>query len=109
MFLMRRRAWLIAFLLCVAFSAMLVFVLRAPFEPSPPPALVHLLTGLVSPGEFLCWSTIGGVFSGCPLDARGYSIWILGSALFWLVVLAIGVAAGRGAIVLVRRARRIRR
>ncbi|MGE0313401.1 MAG: hypothetical protein AB7P21_17470 [Lautropia sp.] len=53
--------------------------------------LSRIADTIASPGELLCFATIGGAFSGCPRTIPGYTVWYVGVVLFWFLLL---LAAG---------------
>lgn len=88
-------------MVCLAVSGLAVLVIGLPV----PTGLRHAAETFASPGEFLWWSTIGGAFSGRPIGALGYTVWVIGTAAFWFVVLAV-LAAGTSAVAKLVRQRR---
>lgn len=60
-----------------------------------PQALSAILEYFASPGEFLWWATLGGAFAGYPSGFTGYTVWVLGSTVFWVVAAVICVGIGR--------------
>ena len=83
-----RRTWIVAGILSLGFSIAAVIVnawLRYKVSLG---ALAQCADQFASPGEFLWWLTLGGAFAGRPTGAAGIALWVLGTALFWLLVAA---------------------
>jgi hypothetical protein len=91
MFLVRTRTWLFVLLVLFGLSVAAVAAHFLPYSYVPRP-LSHLLEQFASPGEFLWWATVGGVFAGYPSDLTGYTVWVVGTMLFWTLATAICVA-----------------
>ena len=93
--MLKTRTWLFVVVCCFALSVAAVGVHFLPYAYAPR-SLVELAEIFASPGELLWWSTLGGAFAGYPSDATGCLVWALGTAFFWILVVAIGVAVGKG-------------
>ncbi len=92
----RAGRWLVAAGVALAVSAAAVALAVMPGSGPVVSAVAQAAETFASPGEFLWWTTLGGVFAGRPNDATGYAVWVLGTALFWFVACAPFVAlAGR--------------
>jgi hypothetical protein len=94
MFLVKMRTWLIVVLVFFGLSVTAVAVHVLPYSYVPQ-ALTDLLEHFASPGEFLWWATLGGVFAGYPSGLTGYIVWVLGTTIFWVLATAICVAVGK--------------
>lgn len=86
------RTWFLVAIMSVVASAFAVAVVR--WSPGTPlfVSLSQLAEGFASPGEFLWWSTIGGVFAGYPTGLAGHLIWVAGTAAFWFLAVATLIA-----------------
>jgi hypothetical protein len=88
----RSRRWVFAALLSLAISICAVIIVVS--HPTTPAIsrLSRVAESFASPGEFLWWATLGGAFSGYPSGVSGYSLWVLGTALFWFLSAAPFIA-----------------
>ena len=93
-FLVRNRTWLIVVLVFLILSVAAVAAHALPYS-NVPHGISVLLESFVSPGEFLWWATLGGAFAGYPSGWSGYTVWILGNTVFWVLASAICAAAGK--------------
>jgi hypothetical protein len=83
---------------CVALilSAIAVAIVKVGSSNPLTHLLWHAAESFAGPGEFLWWATLGGVFAGYPSGISGYFLWIVGTALFWFVVIQLFLAAITG-------------
>jgi hypothetical protein len=85
------RTWLYVLLTFFGLSVAAVAAHLLPYSYAPP-ALSNVLERFASPGEFLWWATLGGAFAGYPSGLMGYTVWVLGTTIFWVLATAICVA-----------------
>jgi hypothetical protein len=86
-----RKAWLITAALVLALSVAAVSVNASLRYGLDLGVLAHMAEQFASPGELLWWSTLGGAFAGRPTGATGIALWVIGTALFWFFVAAVGL------------------
>jgi hypothetical protein len=88
----RYRRWILAASLSLSFSiCAVIIVVSHPLNPVIAKMSMAAET-FASPGEMLWWATLGGAFSGYPSGLSGYSLWVLGTALFWFLSAAPFIA-----------------
>jgi hypothetical protein len=83
-------------------AAVALHLLPYSFGPS---GLGRVLESFASPGEMLWWATLGGAFAGYPSGFIGYTVWVVGNTVFWILATAIAVALGGGIYLTVQRFR----
>lgn len=75
--------WISALAISAVVTAAAVLIQSPLFPGVFPHALRRFAEIVASPGEFMWWVTVGGVFSGRPTGLSGYVVWILGSTAVW--------------------------
>jgi len=93
MFLVNARTWMNTLILALALSIVAVALHALPYHV--PEVLREAAERFASPGELLWWTTLGGVFAGYPSGWVGYTVWILGTTVFWLIVSVVLIACAR--------------
>lgn len=89
----RARARLVVACIALILGAIAVGIVKVGASSPVAGLLWRAAEAFASPGEFLWWATLGGVFAGYPSGVSGYFLWVVGTALFWFGVTLLFLAA----------------